>query len=50
MTLKTRVFTAVYRSVTNYNVGLLPLKCISVVVSACPIQCPFIVSECRGFR
>jgi len=26
------------------NVGLLPMKCISVVItSACPVQCPFIV-------
>ena len=26
------------------NVGLLPMKCISVVItSACPVQCPFMV-------
>jgi len=36
-------------SLQYYNVGLLPMKCISVVVSACPVQHPFIVSECRGF-
>jgi len=40
----------VFTAVLCYNVGLLPVKCISVVVTVCPVHCPFIVFECRGFR